>query len=139
MVGGREMKNVYFVHNADEGEGVGVVATSHSKAKTCVYYYDVFIGDYIDLRCQKKPEIDASDMREGHIIPSIEGLKMGVYGHIEEVCPHCDRTRQLYLYDDGENYGCYQCQEKANDITPDNQDDEVSYKKKKPPTDKEDE
>ena len=106
---GDMMKNVYFVHIADECEGIAVVAERHSQAKTIVFYHDAYASDYIDLRCQKKPEIDATDMKVGYIIPSVEGLLMGVYATIEGICPICDRERTLYYDEIGERHGCDRC------------------------------
>lgn len=100
-------KKIYFVSQKDE-EGYAVVAETPNQAKKYVFYAGEIDCDWVDLRCHiakdknNKPIEFSTDMKVGHILEPMEGLKLGAYGYVEYLeCPVCNQETMVKSHEDG--------------------------------------
>jgi len=111
-------KMAYFVHEVDDGTGVAVVATSHSKAKVMALNALWMDGvDYIDLRAQQKKGVKIDDLEVGYVFEDDDGLKLGLerglYSHVEGIkCPICGFESDVTSIDKAPWYCCNDCENK---------------------------
>ena len=84
-----------------------IVAKSFAQAKTIGM--SLLECEFVDVRCKRRIEIDASNLDIGEIQDMFWALKQGLYGWIEDRCPSCGISNRIY-YDC--NFYCSNCEEK---------------------------
>lgn len=93
----------------DEGTIIGVVADTAKEAKGIAYYAESIDREWIHVTAKWCKGVDVSGLSKGVIHP-YEGVKLGIYGWVEDTCPVCKKTEQLYLQSDG-TITCNECYE----------------------------
>lgn len=107
---------LYFVHHKDEVEGIAVAAHTEKEARRLAWKSREIDADSpLDLRANWcRPAITDGLTGCKIIYSTLEGLKRGVYGWVEdEDCPLCGQTATL-RYDSG-IVGCDECLEQLAD------------------------
>lgn len=120
------LKAYMFKPDRDSDCGIAVIAESAKAAKKIGWnFWESEYGiedEYVDCRVKLIKDARIEGLSSGALDDSIEGLKRGLYGYVEEAeCPRCSNTGTVY-WDDG--FFCGNCEdmikcEKCNQFTKD--------------------
>jgi hypothetical protein len=98
-------KRIYFGCYLNEGEGYAVVAESATQAKELLQ--GELDCEWVDVRVRicrdnnQKPIVPPDNLKFGHLLSAMEGLKLGAYGWFDyEECPVCKQETTLRKQDD---------------------------------------
>ena len=103
---------LYFVRVLDDDCGLAVAAYNRKAALKYMWASgDLMADSFIELRAVWVKKANVEGLKDGEIIfDTIDGLKRGVYGWIDdEDCPICGHNTMLHY--EGGVVGCHDCLE----------------------------
>ena len=108
------MRAYNVVTDEYEGHIVSIVADSSKEARLIAYNSGECDLPWIEIKPKWNKNIDVSGLQKG-VVPPIDGLKVGLYGWIEDECPNCKKLVNLYL-SIKETLLCAKCCEEAKKL-----------------------
>ena len=102
--------DIYFVKEEEADFGIGVIADSAKEAKKIAWDSGrEYLEDslYIDVTAKWIKGANVSGLKKGICSLTLDGLKRGIYGYIEnEDCPNCGAKGGTVYYDEDDGFWC---------------------------------